>query len=121
MKLKHSVMTGMLGRIADRFHEYQPAADFSERLARARRVRGADGVEVVYPSEFPDLQESIAVVRDSGLAISALNLNVKSDKKWQQGSFTSADPQLRRDAVAELKTALDLAAELGSDMVTCCR
>ena len=120
MKLKHSVMTGMLGRIADRFHEYQPAADFRERLARARRVRGADGVEVVYPSEFPDLQESIAVVRDSGLAISALNLNVKSDKKWQQGSFTSADPQLRRDAVAELKTALDLAAELGSDMVTCC-
>jgi xylose isomerase len=49
-----------------------------------------------------------------------VNLNVKSTKKWQSGSFTSPDPQLRADAVADLKTAMDLAAELDAWMVTCC-
>ena len=120
MKLKHSVMVGMLGRISDRFHEYQPARDFRERLEMAERVRDVDGIEVVYPSEFADMDETMAMIRDSGLEVSAVNLNVKSDKKWRSGSFTSTDPQLRRDAVEELKTALDLAAELGSRMVSCC-
>ena len=120
MKLKHSVMVGMLGRIADRFHEYQPARDFRERLELARRVRGADGVEVVYPSDFADVKQTVAMIKDSGLEVSALNLNVKRHAKWRYGSFTSRDPRLRRDAVDELKTALDLAAELGTDMVTCC-
>ena len=120
MKLKHSVMVGMLGRISDRFHEYQPPRDFRERLEMAKRVRGVDGIEVVYPSEFADMDETMAMIRDSGLEVSAVNLNVKSDKKWRSGSFTSTDPQLRRDAVEELKTALDLAAGLGSRMVSCC-
>lgn len=120
MELKHSVMTGMLGRIADRFHEYQPPRDFRERLTLARRVEGADGIEVVYPSEFDDVEETIALIKDSGLEVSAVNLNVKRAKKWQSGSFTAPDPQLRRGAVQELKTAMDLAAELGAGMVSCC-
>jgi len=120
MKLKHSVMVSMMGRISDRFHEYQPVKGFRERLELARRVRGADGIEVVYPSEFADMKETIAMIKDSGLEVSAVNVNVKADKRWQYGSFTSPDPQLRRDAIEELKTALDLAAELGSGMVSCC-
>jgi len=120
MKLKHSVMVGMLGRVADRFHEYQPAKDFHERLELARRVRGADGVEVEYPTDFADTRKTIEMIRDSGLEVSALNLNVKRHKRWQYGSFTSPDSQLRRDAIEELKTAMDLAAELGTGMVSCC-
>jgi xylose isomerase len=113
-------MPGMLGRIFDRFHEYQPARTFREQLEMVKQVRGAEGIEVVYPSDFADVDESVKLIRDSGLAISAVNLNVKAHDKWQTGSFTSPDPQLRREAVQDLKTALDLAAELGSDMVTCC-
>jgi xylose isomerase len=120
MRLRHSVMIGMLGRIFDRFHEYQPARDLQERLELAKRVRGANGVEVVYPSDFADVVQSLKMIQDSGLKVSALNLNVKSEKKWQSGSFTSSDPQLRCDAVDDLKTALDLAAELEAGMVTCC-
>ena len=120
MALKHAVMIGFLGRAADRFHEYQPARAFRERLALAAQVRGADGIEVVYPVDFASVQESVALIADSGLTVSALNLNVKRDKKWQSGSFTAADPQVRRAAVDSLKTALDLAAELGTGMVSCC-
>ena len=120
MEIRHSVMPGMLGRIFDRFHEYQPARTFREQLEMVKQVRGAEGIEVVYPSDFADVDESVKLIKDSGLEVSAVNLNVKAHDKWQAGSFTSPDPQLRREAVQELKTALDLAAELGSGMVTCC-
>ena len=120
MEIRHSVMPGMLGRIFDRFHEYQPARTFREQLEMAKQVRGAEGIEAVYPSDFADVNESVKLIKDSGLEVSAVNLNVKAHDKWQAGSFTSPDPQLRREAVRDLKIALDLAAELGSDMVTCC-
>ena len=120
MEIRHSVMPGMLGRIFDRFHEYQPARTFREQLEMVKQVCGAEGIEVVYPSDFADVNESVKLIKDSGLEVSAVNLNVKAHDKWQAGSFTSPDPQLRREAVRDLKIALDLAAELGSDMVTCC-
>jgi len=109
-----------MGRQADRFHEYQPARDLAERLTMVKRVRGVEGIEIVYPGDFADPKQTVAMVRDSGLAVSAVNLNVKSAKKWQAGSFTAPDPQIRRDAVADLKTVMDLAAELDAGMVTCC-
>jgi len=120
MKLKHSVMVSLMGRQADRFHEYQPARELRERLDMVQRVRGVDGIEIVYPGDFKDLDETISLVRAAGLPVSAVNLNVKSAKKWQPGSFTATDPALRADAVADLKIAMDLAAELGAWMVTCC-
>ena len=119
-RLKHSVMVGLMGRQSDRFHEYQPARDLAQRLDMVKRVRGVDGVEVVYPPDFADVDDSVAMIRDSGLAVSAVNLNIKSAKKWQTGSFTATDPQVRADAVADLRTTMDLAAELGAGMVTCC-
>jgi len=120
MKLKHAVMVPLMGRQADRFHEYQPAQDLPERLAMVRRVRGVDGIEIVYPQDFADPRLTVAMVQEAELPVSAVNLNVKSAKKWQSGSFTSTDPQLRADAAADLKTAMDLAAELDAWMVTCC-
>jgi len=120
MKLRHSVMVPLMGRQADRFHEYQPARDLAERLEMTQRVRGVDGIEVVYPSDFRDIDQAVATIKDAGLPVSAVNLNVKSAKKWQSGSFTSTDPQLRADAIADLKLTMDLAAELDAWMVTCC-
>jgi xylose isomerase len=126
MKVKHSVMVGLMGRQADRFHGYQPARDLAERLEMVKRVQGADGIEIVYPSDFAspnghiDIPSAVALVKDSGLPVSAVNLNVKSAKKWQSGSFTSTDPQLRADAVDNMKIAMDLAAELDAHMITCC-
>jgi xylose isomerase len=120
MNLKHSIMIGMMGRIFDRFHEYQPDQGLHELLVMAQQVDGMDGIEIVYPSHFANMEETVRIIKDSGIAISALNLNVKGHKKWQTGSFTAPDPTLRREAISELKTALDLAAELGTDMVSCC-
>jgi xylose isomerase len=120
MKLKHAVMVGLMGRQADRFHEYQPRHTFAECLDMTRQVEGVDGIEVVYPGDFQDVRETVKLIKASGLPVSAVNLNVKSAKKWQTGSFTSTDAQLRADAVADMKIVMDLAAELEAWMITCC-
>ena len=120
MAIKHSLMVGMMGKISDRFHEYQSAKDLRQRLDLAKQVTNADGIEIVYPSEFANMQESIKIIKDSGFKLSAVNLNVKGEKRWQAGSFTNADPEKRRQAVQEMKVAMDLAVEFGTDMITCC-
>jgi xylose isomerase len=121
MPLKHSIMVGLMGGQADRFHRYQPDRPFAERLEMVARVEGADGVEVVYPQDFREgVERTIQTIRGAGLAVSAVNLNVKGDDCYGQGAFTSPDPKVRAHAVAEMKTALELAAELGAGMITCC-
>lgn len=120
MELKHSVMLGMVGRIADRFHEYQPERSLRERMETIKSIPGADGIEIVYPSDFQNVDETIRLVKEYEFAVSAVNLNVKSQKKWQYGSFTSPDPKLRQEAVNDMKFAMDLAVEFGCNMITCC-
>ncbi len=120
MELRHSIMLGMMSKIADRFHEYQPRYTLAERLEMTKQVRGVNGIEIVYPGDFQNVKETISMVKGSGLTVSAVNLNVKSQKKWQTGSFTAPDPQIRKAAVADMVFAMDLAAELNTTMITCC-
>jgi xylose isomerase len=118
--IRHSIMVGLLGRLYDRFHEYQPPRSLADRLAMVSQVSGADGIEIVYPGEFENMPATVQLVKDSGLAVSAVNVNVKSENRWRHGSFTSPDPAIRQAAVDQVKVGLDLAAELGTDLVTCC-
>lgn len=120
MNVKHSVMTGTLGRYSDRFHEYQPAKTIEEKLEIARSIEGADGIEVVYPQEFGREAEKLDVVKSVGLPLSAVNVNVKGDAIFRAGSFTSTDPQVRAEAVRYVKTGMDLAVETGANMVSVC-
>ena len=119
-RIKHSVMIGLLGRVADRFHEYQPARPLTERLEMVRQIEGADGIEPVYPQEFADPAETVRLIRESGLDVSAVNVNLKAEARWRHGSFTSPDPAIRAEAVRYVQAGMDLAAELGAGMVTCC-
>ena len=120
MRVKHAVMIGLLGQQRDRFHTYTEPRPLTERLEMLRRIPGCQGIEVVYPAEFRDLEAGASQVRSSGWPVSAVNLNVKGDAKWRNGSFTATDVAIRADAVRDLKVCMDLAAELGSDLVTCC-
>ncbi len=120
MSIRHAVMVGLLGRQSDRFHTYTETRSWDERLEMLRRIPQCEGIEVVYPSEFRDLPAGVRAIAASGWPVSAVNLNVKGDDKWRNGSFTASDPAIRADAVRDLKTCMDLASELGTDLVTCC-
>lgn len=54
------------------------------------------------------------------MPVSAVNVNVKGDAIFRRGPSTAPDPAVRQQAVDYLKTGMDLAAELGTEMVTCC-
>lgn len=120
MELKHSLMVGILDRYADRFTEFQPSRPLVDRIAAVASIDGASGLELVYPADFDDRETTEHALKESGLAVSAVNLNVKSDPIWRYGSFTSPDETVRARAVAELKTAMDLAADLDAHLVTVC-
>ncbi len=120
MNIRHALAIGLLGRVADRFHEYQPARSLTERLAQVRRIEGFDGIELVYPAEFAQPADTVRLIKESGLRVSAVNVNVKGEARWRHGSFTSPDPAVRAAAVQYVRTGMDLAVELGANMVHCC-
>lgn len=120
MQVRHAIMIGLLGRQSDRFHTYTEPKSLAERLEMLSKIPGCQGIEVVYPAEFRELEEGRRLILASGWPVSAVNLNVKGDAKWRNGSFTSPDPAIRADAVRDLKLCMDLAADLGTDLVTCC-
>ena len=79
MAIKNSILLGTLGRYADRFHTYQPERSVEERLRMAEKVRGADGVEPVYPQDLGRSGERLNLVKDCALPVSAVNVNIKGD------------------------------------------
>ena len=120
MAYKHSILLGTLGRYSDRFHTYQPARSFEERLEIASGIPRTDGVEPVYPQDLGHEGEGVAAMKSSGLAVSAVNVNVKGEDEFRHGAFTAPDPEVRERAVRYVTTGMDLAVELGADMVSVC-
>ena len=118
--MKQAIICPFFGRLRDRFCEYGEDLDVVERLEHIARIPGAQGVEMVYPHELRNLDEVKAVLMQLGLAVSAVNVNVKSDPEFVKGSITSPDPGVRAKALEYLKHAKDAAATLGAERVTCC-
>ena len=120
MSYKNSILLGTIGLYHDRFHQYQVSRSLEERLAIAKSIPRTHGVEPVYPQDLGRDGAGVAAVKSSELAVSAVNVNVKSEDKFRNGSFTNPDAGIRKEAVTYLKTAMDLAADLGTEMLTVC-
>jgi xylose isomerase len=120
MNPKFSVILGLMGSVGDRFATYGDKQSLADLFELASRVEGLAGVELVYPFNFPDVEEVKRLLEDHNLENSAVNVNVKADPKFHRGSFTTIDSEVRAEAVHYLKTGMDLAADLGSNLVTIC-
>lgn len=118
MERKYSIITGFMGKVQDRFIDYQPPRDIKDMIEMASRVKGCSGLEVVYPQNFTDPKEIKNILDAYGLGVSTVNLNVKGEEKWRYGSFSNPDPKIRREAVEALKRAMDHAAALDCSTVT---
>lgn len=118
MERKYSIITGFMGKVKDRFIDYQPVRPMEEMVEMASRVKRCSGLEVVYPQNFTDPVVLKKLLDNYGLGVSTVNLNVKGEEVFRFGSFSSPNPKARRAAVDMLKTAMDSAAELGCNMVT---
>lgn len=120
MTYKNSILMGTIGGYRDRFHQFQADRSFAERLDIAKTIPRTHGIEPVYPQDLGSDGSGAALVRESGLAVSAVNVNIKTEPQFRDGSFTSTDPSVRAQTVQYIKTAMDLAADLGANMITVC-
>ena len=82
-------------------------------------IDGYDGVEIVYPYEVSDPQETRELLKKHDLKVAAVNVNVKAEPEFRNGGLTSHNKDIRDKAVRFIKEAKDFAAGVGADKVTC--
>jgi xylose isomerase len=119
--VKHAVITSFLSTTKDRFHQYNPTKTLEERLQMASAMDGVSGVETVFPYEVCEEPEQMKqLLVKYSLTISAINVNVKAELEFRNGSLTATDPDVRAKAIDFIKKAKDYAKAVGADKVTCC-
>lgn len=120
MNRNYSVITGFMGKVKDRFIDYQPIREMEEMVEMASRIKGCKALEVVYPQNFTDPVKTKGLLDNYGLKVSAVNFNTKGEEIWRFGSFSCSDENARKAAIDGLKTSMDAAAVFGCNMVTTC-
>lgn len=118
---KYSIILGNLGNTCDRFLSggYKETLDKDVMIAQAARIEGVTGIELVGAWDI-DEQTAPAMKRklaNAGLACASIIPDLFSRKKWGSGSLSSVNPAIRKDAVAEIKTMIDIAAEIGCGLI----
>ena len=120
MKEKYSVFLGNVGSCSDRYcAAYGRSYSWEELFERAASIPYLSGVDLVLT---PEVLESFEVIRKllkaSDLKAVSLAVDHFTQAKWKQGSLSSVDPSIRKEAVRDTMRAMDLAAEIGCDLVT---
>jgi xylose isomerase len=118
--LNMAIITGFLSKTKDRFHDYNKPLDLDQKFQLMTRIDGYDGVEIVYPYEVSDPQETRELLKKYDLNVAAVNVNVKAEPEFRNGGLTSHNKDIRDKAVGFIKEGKDFAADVGADKVTCC-
>mgnify|MGYP001059968248 CR=1 FL=1 len=119
-KWKFSLVPAFLGKLNDRFSSYGKTRDLAEKITIASQVKGVKGLEIIYPFDLEDVAETKKLLKQYDLSVSSVNVNLKAEEKFHLGSLTSRDPGIRREAVNYMKKAMDIAAEVRSNLITMC-
>ncbi|MBU1176295.1 MAG: sugar phosphate isomerase/epimerase [Alphaproteobacteria bacterium] len=119
---KHAVITGFLSQTKDRFAVYNHPLNLAEKIKLLSTIEGMGGAELVYPYEvYPDIADTLlGLLSDNGVRLAAINVNVKGEPEFASGGLTSPDAAVRQHAIQFIKDAMDFAARVGADKVTCC-
>jgi xylose isomerase len=120
MEIKQAIITAFMGKLKDRFSEYHEPKTPEEKIAAVAKVRGAKGVEIVYPYELGDLKGIKRALKKHHLGVAAVNVNIKGEPEFIKGSSSVPSKKLRDKAIQFICEGMDAAAKLGTDKVTCC-
>lgn len=119
--MRYSVILGNLGNTCDRFLSsgYKEQPPKAEQWRQAAAIPAVAGIELV--GSWDITAASVGEVRqqlaDTGLKLVSIIPDLFAQRRWGSGSFTSRDPAIRRAAVAEVTAMMDVAAELGCDLI----
>jgi xylose isomerase len=120
MEIKQAIITGFMGKLKDRFCDYHEARTPQEKIAAVAKVKGAKGVEIVYPYECEDIEGVKKALKKHRLGVAAVNVNIKGEPEFVNGSSSVNTKKLRDKAIRFICEGMDVAAKLGTDKVTCC-
>lgn len=122
-KIKYSAIIGSLGQTCDRFMKCgykDPSLDNVEfpdvikNLEKMKVLKGADLYQApTGPLSDPDIVNKI--LKGSGLEASSVLPLVFGERRWQKGSITAADPEIRKQAMDLIKQNIDFNAKLVGD------
>lgn len=119
---KISVGVWAYGALSDRYvgDGYRERLALKDRIARLGKIKGVSGVEITYPGDINEtnFDEYAAILKDNGLELSGMGVEIVCDKQWQRGSFTSPDPARRQHTQELVKKSMDFAAKAGVETVS---
>jgi xylose isomerase len=121
MNHRYSVILGNLGNTCDRFLSsgYKDPLDKDLMLSQAASIEGVTGIELVgtWDIDERNVTEMKQKLADKKLQCSSIIPDLFGQKRWGKGSLSAPDANIRRQAVAEMKTCTDIAVELGCDLL----
>jgi xylose isomerase len=119
LKQDYSVFLGNVGSCCDRFcRAYGRDFSVAELFERVASIEGIGAVDLVADRSLYEHEEEIAaLVEKTGLVVPAVTVELFGDPRWKDGTFSSADPGVRKEAVAWAKRAVDFAARVKSPIV----
>ncbi|NIS62202.1 MAG: TIM barrel protein [Proteobacteria bacterium] len=120
MEIKQAIITGFMGKLRDRFCEYHEERTPVEKIAAVAQVKGARGVEIVFPYDCQDMGGIKDTLQKYDLGVAAVNANIKGEPEFVSGSSSVNSKKIRDSAIQIIRDAMDAAAALGADKVTCC-
>ena len=107
MEIKQAIIMAFMGQTKDRFCEYQQARTPEEKIADIGRVKGAKGVEIVFPYELEDRKAIKSALKKHDLGIAAVNVNIKAEPEFVNGSSSVESKAVRDKAIRFIKEGMD--------------
>lgn len=115
MKLRLNTHLGCLGTFGERYVPggYVDSLSFKEQLKIISEVEGLDGLNISYPG-VEDADKLLGLLSEYNIQVSDITADTWSDRKWKNGTLSSSDKKIRKDAVEAIKGAMDISKELGA-------
>ncbi len=117
---KLSVNAAFFGAQSDGYTQYQPDRTLEQKFDLMSQVDGLDGIELKYPFDLEDVELAERLLKEHDLALSAVNVDIKDATYFRYGALSARSGQAQEKAVERLCAGMDIAAELGTDLVTTC-
>ncbi len=120
-KIRFSTVISNFGNQSDRFISsgYKDNKSLEEMFHDASKISDLSGLELV--GTWHINEENLGLVKELknkyGFKIPIIVIDTFSQKRWGKGSFTSGDPEIRKQAIAEVKKYMDICPELDCNMI----
>ena len=120
MKRNYSVFLGNVGSCMDRYcPAYGKPFSIQELFDRVKTIPLLSAVDLVMSQDLIAQKDVVReCVKRTGLKVASVAVDTFANPIYQQGSFSSIDPKIRNQAIADAKDAIDFALELGCKTVT---